>query len=224
VLRRARRPQSFGGCSTRSRCGLARGIIHQDPVAWVPSVQTPAWWCGPSESEWASYQPTADLLRDARRAFPPYPDSVLAQAPQIPFTFSDCRIWNVPKAPAAQRAVTRSSIPTLLLSGTFDAVTPPSAGSDRRPDAPQLHHRRHPRRRARRGNQVALRTTRARDLPHRPKHAEHRLRRSAQTADPTLRRGSPATPRTWLRDPAISRACLNSPSSLSHATLTSTMH
>jgi alpha-beta hydrolase superfamily lysophospholipase len=76
-------------------------------------------------SEWASNAPEADLLKDGRRAFPHYPDSVLAQPPQIPFTFSDCRIWNVPTAPAAQRAVTRSTIPALLLSGTFDAVTPP---------------------------------------------------------------------------------------------------
>jgi pimeloyl-ACP methyl ester carboxylesterase len=66
------------------------------------------------------------LLQRARQAFPGYPDSVLAQAPQIPFAFNDCGIWDVLKAPAAQRAITRSSIPTLLLSGTFDAVTPPS--------------------------------------------------------------------------------------------------
>jgi pimeloyl-ACP methyl ester carboxylesterase len=77
-------------------------------------------------SEWVPFVPRSDLLQRGRRAFPRYRDSVLAQAPQIPFTFNDCRIWDVPKAPAAQRAVTSSSIPTLLLSGTFDAVTPPS--------------------------------------------------------------------------------------------------
>ena len=77
-------------------------------------------------SEWVPYEPKSDLLRRGRRAFPSYPDSVLAQAPQLPFTFDDCRVWDVPKAPAAQRAVTQSSIPTLLLSGTFDAVTAPS--------------------------------------------------------------------------------------------------
>jgi pimeloyl-ACP methyl ester carboxylesterase len=65
------------------------------------------------------------LLEKGRRAVPGYPDSVLAQAPQFPFAFEDCSIWDVPKAPAAQRAVTHSNIPTLLLSGTFDAVAPP---------------------------------------------------------------------------------------------------
>jgi hypothetical protein len=55
--------------------------------------------------------------------------SAIAAAPRrrrSPFAFNDCRIWDAPKAPAAQRAVTQSSTPTLLLSGTFDAVTPPS--------------------------------------------------------------------------------------------------
>ena len=76
-------------------------------------------------SEWVPAEPTSELLEQGRRAFPRYPDSVLAQPPQIPWAFKDCQIWDVPKAPAAQRAVTRSSIPTLLLSGTFDAVTAP---------------------------------------------------------------------------------------------------
>jgi pimeloyl-ACP methyl ester carboxylesterase len=76
-------------------------------------------------SEWVPSEPKSELLEKGRRAFPRYPDSVLAQAPQVPFAFKDCQIWDVPKAPAAQRAVTRSNIPTLLLSGTFDAVTPP---------------------------------------------------------------------------------------------------
>lgn len=35
----------------------------------------------------------------------------------------DCRVWNVPRAPAAERRPVRSHIPTLMLSGTFDAVT-----------------------------------------------------------------------------------------------------
>jgi pimeloyl-ACP methyl ester carboxylesterase len=34
-----------------------------------------------------------------------------------------CRAWDVPKAPASVRAVTQSDIPTLVLSGTFDAAT-----------------------------------------------------------------------------------------------------
>jgi pimeloyl-ACP methyl ester carboxylesterase len=107
---------------------LAAGHPRNIAASWAVLSQQPEGGLqnGVVCSEWAPYQPKSDLLRDGRRAFPFYPGSVLAQAPQIPFTFSDCRIWNVPEAPAVQRAVTRSSIPTLLLSGTFDAVTPPA--------------------------------------------------------------------------------------------------
>jgi pimeloyl-ACP methyl ester carboxylesterase len=34
--------------------------------------------------------------------------------------------WKVPKAPAQQREATPSTIPTLLLAGSFDSVTPTS--------------------------------------------------------------------------------------------------
>ena len=107
---------------------LAAGRPRNIAVSWAALSKLPSSGLqnGVVCSEWAPYQPKADLLKHGQRAFPGYPDSVLAQPPQIPFTFKDCRIWVVPKAPAAQRAVTRSTIPTLLLSGTFDAVTPPS--------------------------------------------------------------------------------------------------
>src|SRR5262249_15904738 len=41
----------------------------------------------------------------------------------------DCRVWNVPTPPASIRAVTRSSIAALILSGTFDARTSPGLGA-----------------------------------------------------------------------------------------------
>jgi pimeloyl-ACP methyl ester carboxylesterase len=63
------------------------------------------------------------VRRAGRRAFPRYPRSVLAQAPQVPFIFDDCRAWRkLPPRPGARKA-THSKIPTLLLSGTFDSVT-----------------------------------------------------------------------------------------------------
>jgi pimeloyl-ACP methyl ester carboxylesterase len=74
-------------------------------------------------SEWVPYQPASDVLRQGRLAFPTYPTSVLSQPPQFPFQTENCRAWNVPKAPASVRAVTRSNIPTLVLSGTFDSKT-----------------------------------------------------------------------------------------------------
>ncbi|MFE6843615.1 alpha/beta fold hydrolase [Streptomyces sp. NPDC057686] len=74
-------------------------------------------------SEWVRYEEPSQLLARGRAEFPDYPDSVLAQGPQIPFMNEDCRIWNVPKAPASVRRPTQSAIPTLVISGGFDAKT-----------------------------------------------------------------------------------------------------
>src|SRR5262249_51531576 len=71
------------------------------------------------------YESTDNVINEGRRAFPTFPMSVLAQAPQFPFQAEICRIWQVPKAPASQRAVTRSAIPTLLIVGGYDAITAP---------------------------------------------------------------------------------------------------
>ena len=78
-------------------------------------------------SEWVPYAPESDVLKQGRRAFPKFPGSVLAQAPQFPFRYEDCPVWDVPKAPEAQREVTTSSIPTLVLAGSFDSLTSPKS-------------------------------------------------------------------------------------------------
>ncbi|MFG2981089.1 alpha/beta fold hydrolase [Streptomyces sp. NPDC048258] len=74
-------------------------------------------------SEWVPYETEAQAVRAGQEAFPTFPASVLAQAPQIPFLRSDCEAWNVPAAPSSIRDVTRSDIPTLVLSGGFDSQT-----------------------------------------------------------------------------------------------------
>ncbi len=70
----------------------------------------------------------AQVLALGRMAFPDYPDSVLAPSLHFTDALEDCRIWNFPKTPKALRTATGSDIPTLVVSGTFDAVTPPSTG------------------------------------------------------------------------------------------------
>ncbi|WP_435837592.1 alpha/beta fold hydrolase [Streptomyces chartreusis] len=74
-------------------------------------------------SEWVPGYTRADLLRAGRRAFPGFPDTVLAQAPQLPFEYDVCRAWSVPDRTAVQRVTTVSAVPALVLSGTFDAKT-----------------------------------------------------------------------------------------------------
>jgi pimeloyl-ACP methyl ester carboxylesterase len=81
-------------------------------------------------SEWVPYAPEASVRRKGHLAFPRFPRSVREQAPQFPFRYRDCPVWNVPKAPATQREVTRSDIPTLVLAGSFDSLTSAESARD----------------------------------------------------------------------------------------------
>jgi pimeloyl-ACP methyl ester carboxylesterase len=80
---------------------------------------TQSFVCG----EWAPYGGPADILAAGRRVFPRFPATVLVNAPQLPFEQELCRRWDVPKRPDSQRARVVSDIPTLVVSGTFDAKT-----------------------------------------------------------------------------------------------------
>ena len=71
-------------------------------------------------SEWIPFEPQSEILAKGLIAFPTYPATVLSQAPQLPFATEDCAVWDVPKAAASIRDVTTSSIPTLVIDGTFD--------------------------------------------------------------------------------------------------------
>ncbi|MFD0275642.1 alpha/beta fold hydrolase [Kitasatospora sp. NPDC127111] len=79
-------------------------------------------------SEWTPFESQDDVIRAGRRLFPSFPRSVLANAPFLTWLHDDCRAWDVPPAPRSVRDVTRSDIPTLVLSGGFDAQTAPSNG------------------------------------------------------------------------------------------------
>lgn len=81
-------------------------------------------WC----SEWVPFESAGDQLDKAEQAFPAFPDSVRAQAPQLAFLREACAAWNVPKAPNSVREITTSDIPTLVLSGSFDGQTGPQWG------------------------------------------------------------------------------------------------
>ena len=66
-----------------------------------------------------------DLAAAGRKAFPNYPASVQREGIGGWAYFNeDCRdVWKVPAAPAAMRQPVASSIPTLLISGSFDTLT-----------------------------------------------------------------------------------------------------
>jgi len=75
-------------------------------------------------SEWVPFDSEREVLAQGRDVLPRYPRSVLAQPPQFTYNFDDCRVWDVPAAPASVREPTVSEVPTLILSGSFDSVTP----------------------------------------------------------------------------------------------------
>jgi pimeloyl-ACP methyl ester carboxylesterase len=65
-----------------------------------------------------------DLIEAGRQAFPHYPASLQDEGVGTwAYANDDCgKVWKVPAAPAVVRQPPASSIPTLLISGSFDAV------------------------------------------------------------------------------------------------------
>ncbi|MET9730540.1 alpha/beta fold hydrolase [Streptomyces sp. NPDC006458] len=103
----------------RARAAGATPVVGEFAYGLTNSVA-----CG----EWVPGHSAADLLNAGRRAFPGWPDTVLAQAPQLPFQEQVCRAWDVPDRTAIQRVTTVSGVPALIVSGTFDAKTGASWG------------------------------------------------------------------------------------------------
>jgi pimeloyl-ACP methyl ester carboxylesterase len=66
------------------------------------------------------------VLAAAQRALPAFPAPVLALVPQSPRIFDECAVWDVGRADPAVHDPVRSGVPVLLLTGTFDAITPPA--------------------------------------------------------------------------------------------------
>ena len=66
-----------------------------------------------------------DLVAAGRQAFPDYPASVQREGVGgWAYINQDCRdVWKVPAAPEEMRQPVASSIPTLLISGSFDTLT-----------------------------------------------------------------------------------------------------
>jgi pimeloyl-ACP methyl ester carboxylesterase len=66
-----------------------------------------------------------DLIAAGREAFPRYAASIREEAVGTwAYISDDCRdVWKVPAAPAEVRRLPASTIPTLLISGSFDAIT-----------------------------------------------------------------------------------------------------
>ncbi|GAD86231.1 alpha/beta fold hydrolase [Nocardia asteroides NBRC 15531] len=102
----------------------AAAWTNPDKVGFLAWGLTLSIWC----REWVPFETVDDQLDQARAAFPEFPESVLAQAPQLPFLREGCQAWNVPKAPDSIRDITSSDVPALVLSGSYDGQTGPVWG------------------------------------------------------------------------------------------------
>jgi pimeloyl-ACP methyl ester carboxylesterase len=126
-------PAEFPAALDELAHGNAQRVAQRWASAWVDPhrVGMFGWglalsvWC----REWVPFESTDEELRAAQQAFPAFPDSVRAHAPQLAFLRQACTAWNVPKGPDAIRAVTDSAIPTLVLSGSYDGQTAPLWGA-----------------------------------------------------------------------------------------------
>ena len=125
-----------------------------------------------------------DLAAAGREAFPDYPASVQSEGVGgWAYSNEDCRdVWKVPAAPKAMRQPVASSIPTLLISGSFDTLTSlagAKAAAANLSNAtiisiPGVGHVRLPR--------VSLRPSGNRLVPRRSARPRHILRRRTEAA------------------------------------------
>ena len=79
--------------------------------------------------EWVPYETEQSVVAAGRSEFPTFPISILRNAPNLPFMRENCRVWNVPAVSPSVRSVTRSTLPTLVISAR---VRRPNRGLVRR--------------------------------------------------------------------------------------------
>lgn len=127
----------FAGTMPASIDALAHG--DPDPIAstWAKPKLDPAGigvlsnglFNGVSCGEWVPYETEQNVLNAGKRAFPAFGDSIWKNAPNLPFMRQNCAVWNVPSVSPQVREVTRSKIPTLVVSAQYDAQTAASFGA-----------------------------------------------------------------------------------------------
>ncbi|GAA2542807.1 alpha/beta fold hydrolase [Mycolicibacterium diernhoferi] len=76
--------------------------------------------------EMTNWTTREEALAGARKAMPDLPDAVLRVTPTGSHIFDECRAWGVGRSDPAARQPASSAVPTLILSGTFDASTAPA--------------------------------------------------------------------------------------------------
>jgi pimeloyl-ACP methyl ester carboxylesterase len=122
-------PNTIGGLAARRSDAI--DAIAKDRASRAPAYHAGAVALGDGLAFGVScredypFGTAEELFAAGRAAFPDYPASIQREAVGgWAYVNEDCReVWNVPAAPAALREPVASSIPTLLISGTFDTLT-----------------------------------------------------------------------------------------------------
>ncbi|OBK13858.1 alpha/beta fold hydrolase [Mycobacterium asiaticum] len=112
------------GNPTRTAKQWAMAWVNPAKVGVMGWGLTLSIWC----SEWVPFDSAEDQNRAARQVFAALPDSVRAQAPQLPFLRQACQAWNVPKASDWVRGISDATMPALALSGSYDGQTGAASG------------------------------------------------------------------------------------------------
>jgi pimeloyl-ACP methyl ester carboxylesterase len=115
---------------------LEHGDATKIAITWAAPKLNPAsigvlgngLFYGVSCGEWVPYESERSVHAAGQRAFPTFPLSIHRNAPNLQFMRSNCGVWSAPPIEGAVRDVTKSSIPTLVISAQYDAQTAPSFG------------------------------------------------------------------------------------------------
>jgi pimeloyl-ACP methyl ester carboxylesterase len=74
--------------------------------------------------EMVSWTNQTEVTSTGKAVLPEFPDEVLQLIPVLGRVFKECAVWDVGSATRAERAPAASDVPTLLMGGAFDGVTP----------------------------------------------------------------------------------------------------
>lgn len=82
---------------------------------------------------------TAAEAQAAAEAYPELESYFQSSATSGQTAFTTCALWDVPAAPALENETIHSDIPTLILAGEFDPITPPAWGAQVHESLPNSH-------------------------------------------------------------------------------------
>ncbi len=74
--------------------------------------------------EEAPFTDARQVTAEAEKAFPDFPDAVLARTPYLFTPLQNCAVWDVPAAAESVSEPVDSDVPVLLFAGGLDPITP----------------------------------------------------------------------------------------------------